>query len=250
MNKNTKTLTYLINLSFFLYFAILLVERVLSVSLSFANGIDIFADAFNGYTYLLVFGSVAGFVVYLLVFCRPNIKALVRVPEDLSFRNLCIASGILLLSGMVHTECTTPVIQFVSYGILIVGILLEVILNLNQDGDKVLRFLSFAYLVAFSMAIPVMYRSNIDLRFLFHFNEALASVGLVGVFTYLMILTFDGKDDLFLVWPIVAATLIDALLIALRWHEEANVFVLIFISLSVVLFAVGFLYKMFRKKKN
>ena len=248
--KNKSTLVYLINLSFFLYFLILLVERVLSVAFSLADGINLFADGFHGYTYSLVFLSIGAFLVYLVLKCRENVKALFKPNEAVDFRHLCIAAGILLLSGMVHTEHTIGVIQFVSYGILILGILLQVILNVRQGGDKALHWLSFAYLVAFSMAIPVMYRSFIELHVLFHILEGFTSFALVGVFTILLLRVFDGADDLFYLVPIIGAVVLDVALIAMRWNEEANFFVLIFIVLSSLLFIAGFVYKRIHKKKT
>ena len=247
--KSKSALVYLINLSFFLYFLILLVERILSVAFSLADGINLFADGFHAYTYSLVFLSIGAFLVYLVLKCRENVKALFKPNEAVGFRHLCIAAGILLLSGMVHTEHTIGVIQFVSYGILILGILLQVILNVRQGGDKALHWLSFAYLVAFSMAIPVMYRSFLELHVLFHILEGFASFALVAVFTILLLRVFNGADDLFYLVPIIGAVVLDVALIAMRWNEEANFFVLIFIVLSSLLFIAGFVYKRIHKKK-
>ena len=249
MDKTTKTLSYLINLSFFLYFLILLAERILSVVLSLTNGVSIYADGYNGYTYTLVFLSTVAWLIYLITLCRPNIKALFQFDEKIDFTHLCIASGILLLSGMVHTEHTIPVIQFVSYGILIVGILLKVIINQKTSQIKVILWLSFAFLVAMSMAIPVMYRSLIELHVLFHVLEGIASFVLVGAFTYLLLKVFQEKEDLFLPWIAILLVLLDVPLIVMRWNEEINWFVLIFLSLSIVLFAVGYLYKKATSKR-
>ena len=159
MKKSKKILNYLINLSFHLYFLILIVERLISVILSFVNGINIFSGLFSTYTYMFVFVSIGAWLIYLLLKCRESIKAIFVPNENLPYKDLCIASGIILLSGMVHTEYTISIVQFISYGILILGILLKVILN--NTANKAMKWLSFAYLVAFSMAIPVMYHSNI-----------------------------------------------------------------------------------------
>jgi len=249
MQKNKNLMTYFINLCFFLYFLILIVERAISVVLSFANSVNVFGNVFNGYVYSLVFLSIAGFIVYLVMKCRPHVKALFKPVEQLNFVNLCIASGILLLSGMVHTEYTIPVIQFISYGILIVGILLQVIVNHKTSDNKPLLWISFVYLVCFSMAIPVMYHSFIELHVLFHILEAITSVALVIAFTYLFIIIFKGESDLFKLWPIIIAVVLDAVLIALRWQEEVNFFVLIFISLAALMFLLGLILKLAQKKK-
>ena len=251
MGKMKRVITYIINLTFFLYFLLMLAERVVSDSLSFSNGINIFSDGFNGYVYILVFVSIAAWLVYLIVRCRPEIKALFVTNEDtlssIPFNDLCIASGVLLLSGMVHTEYTISILQFVSYGILIIGILHRVILMPNKGA---LKWLAFVYLVCFSMAIPVMYRTLLDSHVLFHILEGFASFVLVAVFTYFLLLIFNDKDDLFDIWYIIGAVVLDGVIIWLRWVEEINWFVLIFVSLSVMMYIVGFIYKLVQKKKQ
>ena len=247
MDKN-KTLPFLINICFFLYFIILIVERTFSVVLSFVDGINIFANGFNTYVYLLVFVSILGWLVYMLIRCRKACVALFKNNVETPFVDLCIASGILLLSGMVHTERTIPVVQFISYGILIVGILLKVIMMHKETDNKLLLWLSFVYLVCFSMAIPVVYHSLIELHILFHVLEGVTSFVLVGIFTYLLILIFKGKNNLVIIWPIIIAVILDAALIVLRWKEEINFFVLIFISLSLIMFVIGYVVSIKHKQ--
>ena len=244
----TKRFPYIINLCFFLYFVILIVERTISVVASI-QAINMYADAFSGYVYTLIFASVVGWLIYLIVFCRDNIRGLFAPSQELSFKHLSIASGILLLSGMVHSEFTTPAIQFIAYGILIVGILLKVIMVNKDSNHKALLWLSFAYLVCLSMAIPVVYRSFIELHALFHVIECAASFALVATFTYLLLLVFDGIDDLFAWWPILLVVILDTPLVILRWQEEINYFVLIFECLSVALFVAGLICKKAKQAK-
>ena len=243
MNSNSKTLTYFINLCFFLYFVLLIAERSISVALTLSNNINLYGTAFDGYVYSLVFLSVVGFLVLLVLKCRSNIKAVFKPSGDLRFDWLCIAGGVLLLSGMVHTHYTIPGLQFASYGIWILGILLKVISIHHKTENKVLLWLSFAYLVAFSMAIPVMYQSMIEAHVFFHILETIGSIALVGAFTYLLLRLFNDNGDLFPLWPIILAIVVDVPLIVLRWNEEINFFVLIFIVLSAALYIVGFAYK-------
>ena len=248
MKNKSKTLTYFINLCFFLYFVLLIVERSISVILSLSNGINLFGTPFDGYVYTLVVVSIVGFLILLIVKCRPNIKALFKPNEDLKFGWLCIVGGILLLSGMVHTHYTISGLQFASYGVWILGILLKGISIHSKNENKVLLWLSFAYLVAFSMAIPVMYHSVIEAHLFFHILEAVGSFALVAAFAYLLLRIFNDNGDLFPVWPIIFAIVIDVPLIVLRWNEEINFFVLIFIALSTALYIAGFVYKM--KKRS
>ena len=248
MEDKNKIINYFINLCFILYFVILLVERILSVVLSLVNGINMFSNGFNAYTYSLVFVSIVGWLIYFIARCRLSIKGLFNKEVVYPFFDLCLASGILLLSGMVHTEYTIPVVQFISYGILIIGILLKVILLNNSSQNRTILWLSFSYLVAFSMAIPVMYRSMMETHVLFHILEAIISFGLVIAFTVLFAQLFNGKENLFYPLPIIVALFGDTALIILRWKEEINYFVLIFISLSVVLFVVGYIISLKKKK--
>lgn len=248
MKNKSKTLIYFINLCFFLYFVLLIVERSISVILSLSNNINLYGARFDGYVYTLVFVSIVGFLILLIVKCRPNIKALFKPNEDLKFGWLCIAGGVLLLSGMVHTHYTISGLQFASYGVWILGILLKVISIHSKNENKALLWLSFAYLVAFSMAIPVMYHSVIESHLFFHVLEAIGSITLVVAFTYLLIRLFNDNGNLFPLWPIILAIVIDVPLIVLRWNEEINFFVLIFTALSTALYIVGFAYKM--KKRS
>ena len=240
MKNKSKTITYFINLCFFLYFVLLIVERSTSVILSLSNGINLYGTAFDGYVYSLVFLSIVGFLVLLIAKCQPNIKALFKPSEVLRFDWLCIAGGVLLLSGMVHTHYTISGLQFASYGVWILGILLKVISIHSENENKALLWLSFAYLVTFSMAIPVMYHSMIEAHVFFHILEAVGSIALVAAFIYLLLRLFNKNGDLFPLWPIILAIVIDVPLIVLRWNEEINFFVLIFISLSTALYIVGF----------
>lgn len=100
------------------------------------------------------------------------------------------------------------------------------------------------------MAIPVMYRSFIEVNTLFHILEAFASFLLVGVFTCLLIKIFIGRDDLFVPWAIALVVALDVPLIVFRWEEEINYFVLIFLSLTVVLFIIGLIYKNINKNRE
>ncbi len=239
-----KNLRYFINICFFLYFVLLIAERSISVAITLSSGMNPYETAFDAYAYSLVFISVIGFLVLLILKCRPNIKAIFKPNEDLRFDWLCITGGVLLLSGMVHTHYTISGLQFASYGVWILGILLKVISIHSKNENKPLLWLSFAYLVAFSMAIPVMYQSLIEAHVFFHILEAIGSIALVAAFTYLLIRLFNDNGDLFTLLPIILAIVIDVPLIVLRWNEEINFFVLIFIALSTAMYIVGFAYKM------
>ena len=250
--KNTKLFNYLINLSFFLYFIILLCERLSSVSLSFIHGLVMFSNGFTGYVYLLTFISIFSFIVFLVLKCRDNIKYIFNPnKEDISYFYLCIASGLLLLSGMVHTEYTTLVVQFISYGILIVGILLKVILvNYEKKDERFSLWLSFAFIVSFSMAIPVMYYSLIEHHVVFHVLEGVGSFALVAIFTYLLILIFQEYTNIASLGVVLLLTIFNAPIIIMRWNEEINYFVLIFTSLTILIYLINLCYSLLIRKRK
>ena len=172
------------------------------------------------------------------MFCRDSVIYLFNVKNGVNLKNLAIASGIILLSGMIHTPNTMAWLQFISYGILIFGMLIYVLAS--QPNLK--KWFSFFYLVAFSMAIPVIYQSEMKSHVFFHITEAVATLALVGLFTYLLYHLFGGKDDLMDAIPFFVALLMDAAVIVWRWDESINYFVLVAISVTALLFLVGKLY--------
>ena len=141
---------------------------------------------------------------------------------------------------MVHTEHTIAPIQFVSYGMLIIAMVLRTI-QVSSGAEFSFGFwYSLIFLTAFSMAIPVMYHSNIEQATLFHIIEAIASIVLVFFFTCMLRQMFIGLGNNLLYWiPIIVAILFDSVIIVMRWKESVNSFVLIFIIASTIIFAVG-----------
>ena len=153
---------------------------------------------------------------------------------------LTLTAGVILVSGMVHTEYTIPGIQFASYGALIVAMVLKTIEKTGDGGDNLLMWYSLIYSVMFSMAIPVVYKSSIDKAALFHTIEAVVSLSLVFAFTYMLNRVFLTKaDDSMSLVPFLIMLIGDTLVLALRWKESVNSFVLIFASISTLMFALG-----------
>lgn len=248
--KETK-IKYFMNLCFFMYFAILLAERITSVSLSIANGVKLF-DGFNTFVYLTIFMSVLLFLIYVIIKNGSAVKALF-VPNEtaiqkIDFTGLVKAGGILLLSGMVHSEYTISPLQFASYGFYITAIILQAVLLNGSAENKRILWLSVCYVVAFSMAIPVSYRSNLDYAVLFHIVEGITTYLLVGAFTCLSLKLFGGKTDLFSTPIFLTMIIADALVVGLRISEEVNYFVLISAIISVVFFVATKIYA--HKNKN
>ncbi len=228
-----------------LYFLILFAERAQSVIRVLVNG-SFFASAFDGYVDVLTVVSLTATVLLSVVWNKFWYPALAgRGAPD--YTRLSVTAGVLLLSGMVHTAYTVAPVQFAAYGMLIAAMILRTV-ETASGQDKVRVWYSLAYLTAFSMAIPVMYRSFLPHSGLFHVIEAMAAAVLVFFFTVMLRRVFLGRaEDLLDKEPLLVAVAADAIILALRWQEKVNTFVLIFAALTLALFAAGKVLFHFRK---
>ena len=226
-----------------LYFIILFAERVQSIVRSIRDkDVKLFGSGFDSYVYLAVFLSLAAFLVLLAVGNAAFLQSLftmdVNVYRSIDYRMLSITVGVILVSGMVHTEYTIPGIQFASYGMLIAALVIKTACVNAQAEDRVLLWMSLIYLILFSMAIPVMYHSEIEKAILFHVIEAV--VALVAAFAVLMYKVLIGNAvNLFYVIPIAIAVIGDTIIVAMRWKEKVNGFVLIFLIAASVMWIAG-----------
>ncbi len=231
--------------SFFAYFAILLAERLQSLVRIFCDGDFVFSP----YDYCVVAIAVLSILCTIVLFAPHGGRSLIANVADPDFKRFSVTAGVILVSGMVHTEYTIPALQFAAYGALIVGMIIKCA-AVAKRGERFCRWYSLAYLVAFSMAIPVMYRTRLECHVLFHVLEVAAVFVLVASFTYMMRKLFDGAGgNLLMTVPFLLMVLFDAALIAIRWEEEVNMFVLIFASLSALLFIAGKIIFALIKKK-
>ena len=113
-----------------LYFIILFAERVQSIVRSIRDkDVKLFGSGFDSYVYLAVFLSLAAFLVLLAVGNAAFLQSLftmdMNVYRSIDYRMLSITVGVILVSGMVHTEYTIPGIQFASYGMLIAALVIK-----------------------------------------------------------------------------------------------------------------------------
>ena len=167
---------------FLAYFLILGVERTRSIVLSVKNGL--FNGGFDGFVNVLTIVSLLSTLVMLVAFNGGFFKSLFIKNEKVDYTMLSITAGVILVSGMVHTEHTVPPLQFVAYGFIIAAMAVQTVLNVQADGKAFFRIYSLIYLVLFSMAIPVMYKSEIRFSTLFHVIEAVTALSLVEAFYY------------------------------------------------------------------
>ncbi|MBO5355883.1 MAG: hypothetical protein J6B09_07455 [Clostridia bacterium] len=247
-NQKISMSVYFIHLLFAVYFIVLTTERVQSIVRSVRDpAVLLFGDGFNRYVYLVTFLSLAVSLIYLIV-TNGNLFVGVftrsaRVHGSVRMERLCIAAGLILVSGMVHTEYTVAPIQFGAYGALIVAIIIQTALTQKRSDKPVLLWLSVSFLTAFSMAIPVMYRSNIAYAGLFHVLEAITALVLVAMFTGMLYKVFcKDATNLFYFVPMLTALVLDTVLIVMRSREEINWFVLISLIATCVLFLIGRLW--------
>ena len=69
------------------------------------------------------------------------------------------------------------------------------VVEINRDGgDGFSSWYSLIYCVMFSMAIPVVYKSNMENPTLFHAVEIVVSLVLVFAFTYMLRSMFVSKE--------------------------------------------------------
>ncbi len=230
----------IISWMFLLYFLVLFFERTQSIVRTMAGSKGLISSGFDGYVNILTILSLTATVVLLAGMNGGFWRSLFVTGAEVNTNMLCITAGVLLLSGMVHTENTIPGIQFAAYGALIVGLIIRSVISASDGAPLFKLWYSLIFLVIFSMAIPVMYHSSIEHAALFHVVEAVAAITLVALFTFMMIRVMNGEGTDLLMWlPFIVMAVFDSVIIAMRWKESINWFVLIFASLSAVLFVAG-----------
>ena len=237
MNTFQKPISYM----FLVYFLVLTLERIQSLSRSFRDSnIKMFSSSFDIYVNSIAMVSLISFLVLIVFYDRGFWRSLVADGVNVDYPWLSIISGVLLVSGMVHTEYTIPPLQFVAYASLIVAMILRTVVNSSESINHSQLWYSLIYSIVFSMAIPVVYRSEIRNAPLFHIVEALVSLFLVGAFTIMLRSIFLGKgEDLLCLIPFLVAMVGDAVILAMRWKESVNMFLLIFSSLMTLMFILG-----------
>lgn len=252
-----KTVLDKLKMIFFLaYFLILSVERIISLVCVFTGDLSKY-DALDWYMTALTLFAIFGAYVYMATKCHINVKryengklSACPTADNENYAKLSVAAGILLLGGMVHTEGSIPVMQFVSYGMLLGAMGIHTFQCAKRDGNALMKWLSFAYITAFSMSIPVVYHTNIQLKYLFIPIECVASAGMVVLFTIMLkrFFTQNAENDFSLI-PFITAVIGAFAVIILRWSEEINWFVLIFICVTSVLWFLTNILTIVRKKK-
>lgn len=224
------------------YLVILFAERIQSLVRA-GKERKLLHDGLHKYMTGLCFASMIGTILLVLIkfiYAKQfQLQIVDATAAELYWMRQSILTSIIitvaLFSGMVHTEYSIPGLQFVSYGILIAAMIMEVIVQ-NVFKVPLSSALALAYVVAFSMAIPVVYPSNIEKKNVFHIVESIVSFVLVIAFGIMFWAILVG-DYAVMLHPalLLVAVLGDALVLALRWKEEVNWFVLVSLALAVLL---------------
>ncbi|MCR4813384.1 MAG: hypothetical protein K5879_01000 [Lachnospiraceae bacterium] len=262
MNKKTMVILNKLKLiGLILYFLILFVERLLAVILSFHLGGEyalLSGNVFNYIAYgITAISLIAGLVLMIRVLPAMFVSVFTSKEYDFAagYKPAVIAAMALLFGGMMHTGFTVAPIQFVAYGFLIGSMIvrtieccMEVKEHALPDGNagvapfgKKRRFssiVSVIYLTLLAMAVPVSYISfqDMPMRAVFFAVEFTAVFVLVPVFGILLLKFYDtGVTSFSFVYPLLMVIL-SGLTVALKWKEEINWFVLVFVVLTMVFY--------------
>lgn len=231
-------MTTVISWCFMLYFVILLLERVQSIIKISADGI--LTSVFNSYASIVVAMSLVATAILLAIKCKGFWESLFNNAAKPDYLWLSVTAGVMLISGMVHTAHTVAPVQFAAYGALIAGMILRTVQTTKGTGNTLSWWFSLAFVVALSMAIPVVYSTGIKQATLFYVIEAVVTLALIVSFTMLLINIMTGNGANLLWWiPAIIVLLGDTLVIALRWRERINFFVMFFAIITIALFAIG-----------
>ena len=139
------------------YFLVLFAERVQSLAricrTSFAA---LYRTGFDGFVDTLTVLSLVATVLLLAFGCKGYWQSLVNPAVIPDYSMLTVTAGVMLVSGMLHTEYTVAPVQFVSYGMLIIAMVLRTVQTAAGADHPGMFWYSLAFLTVFSMAIPVM----------------------------------------------------------------------------------------------
>ena len=230
-----------------LYFIILFVERLLAVIISIKSGGEyalISGNIFNYFAYgVTAVSLLAGTVLIIRVI--PGMFISIFTTREYAFsenyKRIVIAAMAILFGGMMHTGFTLAPMQFVAYGFLIASMVVRTIECCRENGASDVRFASIVsviYLTLLAMAVPVSYISHQSMPVLavFYVVEFCAVFVLVPVFGKLLLIFYDkGVTSFSFIYPIILL-LLSGLTVALKWTEEINWFVLVFLVLTEVFY--------------
>ena len=261
--KTTKTLSKLKLIGLILYFIILFIERLLAVILSFKLGGEyalVSGNVFNYIAYgITAVSLVAGLALMIKVLPAMFVSVFTSKEYDFdsNYKSIVIAAMAILFGGMMHTGFTIAPVQFVAYGFLIGSMIVRTIECCQKvkagvvpgKGRRFASIVSVIYLTLLAMAVPVSYISfqDMPMRAVFFAVEFTAVFVLVPVFGNLLLKFYEtGVTSFSFLYPMLMLIL-SGLTVALKWKEEINWFVLIFVVLTTVFYLS---FGLIARKKN
>lgn len=159
------TLLRLRNLCIIIYFALLLCERLAGgiLGIFYGGGESMLgSDTFiPKLVHPLALIALAVGIVVMRKQWVPLFRSVLG--EDVPLNTWALSGGIgcFLLSGMLHTGFLILPVQFTAYGFIMIGFILHIIHFSGAISVKE-RVLSTAYIICFSMTIPVVYDTSIQ----------------------------------------------------------------------------------------
>jgi hypothetical protein len=246
MNSKSNTILSKLKLIFLiLYFLILFAERLLAVALSIWMGGEYALNSGNVFNYIAygitAVSVVAGLVLMLRVLPKMFASVFTKKEYDfnVNYKLVVIAAMAILFGGMMHTGFTVAPVQFVAYGFLIASMVVRTIKCCREmKKHSFASIISVIYLTLLAMAVPVSYISfqTMPMRAIFFAVEFAAVFVLVPVFGIMLLKFYEtGVTSFSFVYPLLVLVF-SGLTVALKWTEEINWFVLIFLVLTVIFY--------------
>lgn len=229
------------------YFIVIFTERLMAVILSFHHGGVYALDSGNYFNYITYCITALSLISGVILSVKPFfglLKALFSkelYSFEENYKSIVIAAMAFLYGGMMHTGFTIAPVQFIAYGFLIASMIVRTVEKCR--GDKAKSFssiVSVIYLTLFSMTVPVCYIA-LKLGALtvpFYIAEFAAAIILIPVFGIMLLKFFrEGVTSFSFINPLIMLILSGSA-VALKWSEEINAFVLIFVILTLVFYLI------------
>lgn len=233
--------------SFLAYYVILFGERLYSLVMSFTDKNIGFKQMFLGATFnKYVYGmTLISLAIFLILFLR-ILGKLLSVGIVSSSGLLIFDAAVLLVAGMLHTDHTVTIIQFIAYIFLLIGCLSRFLEIMRQKEAYASTIASYVYFVAFSMAIPTVNKTaSGNQNIMLYVVTALGSLGLILVFTIMMLFLFSEEKFKHVNNPIFFAAMVGVnailALLSLKNTADLNWFALAFTGIAVIAYIVTLL---------
>lgn len=227
------------------YFVVLFCERLAACIFSFSNGGEYALVSGNYFNYVTYFVTVISVIIGTFLAIKPLIGMIKKLfskelyPFEENYKSIVIAAMALLYGGMMHTGFTIAPVQFVAYGFLIFSMIVRTVEKCKEDkSSRYTSIVSVIYLTLFSMTVPVCYivlkLGALTLPFyIAEFAAAFILIPVFGLMLYRFYIT--GVTNFSIINPLIMLILSGSA-VALKWSEEINAFVLIFVVLTVVFY--------------